>query len=110
MLITRRTLLASLPALAAAPACAMQVGSLLVEPVLDGLFPLTLDLIPGAGNEDGQKLLTMAGLARRRAGAHPGQRLPDPPGHRHYAGGRRRRHDVRTQPGQAARHPPIRRQ
>lgn len=66
MSISRRTLLATLPATLAALALArgahaMQVGSLVVEPLLDGPFPLTLDLIPDGNNEDGQKLLAAAG-------------------------------------------------
>lgn len=66
MSISRRTLLAALPATLTAlglarGAYAMQVGNILVEPLLDGPFPLTLDMIPDAKNEDGQKLLTAAG-------------------------------------------------
>ena len=64
MTLTRRTLLAAVPALAAytPSAHALNVGSMVVEPLLDGPFPLALDMIPGANNEDGQKLLAAAGL------------------------------------------------
>ena len=64
MTLSRRTLLAAVPALAAAStsAYALNVGNMVVEPLLDGPFPLSLDLIPAANNPEGQALLTAAGL------------------------------------------------
>lgn len=64
MTLSRRTLLAAVPALAAAStsAYALNVGNMIVEPLLDGPFPLPLDLIPAANNAEGKGLLTAAGL------------------------------------------------
>lgn len=64
MPLSRRALLAAIPALAAyAPSAhALKVGGMLVEPLVDGIFPLTLDMIPAANNEEGQKLLAAAGI------------------------------------------------
>ena len=66
MTLSRRTLLGAVPALAAyaSSAHALNVGGVIVEPLLDGSFPLTLASLPeaNANAEEAGKLLTAAGL------------------------------------------------
>lgn len=64
-MLSRRTLTAAALAVPFAArarvAAPYTVGALSVLPVLDGVFPLTLDLIPGANNPEGEALLAAAG-------------------------------------------------
>ncbi len=68
MTLSRRTLMTTALAAPAGAAFAQPdsrvliVGSMAVEPLLDGPFPLTLDLIPDANNAEGMALLAAAGL------------------------------------------------
>ena len=69
--LSRRAILAAtagLPPLASAAwaqaASGLRVGGLTVTPLLDGVFPLALGMIPAASNPDGEALLAGAGLPR----------------------------------------------
>ncbi len=67
-MIARRSLLAAAAltpfaslAQTAAPTPAVLVGGFAVFPLLDGIFPLSLDMIPDAKNPEGEALLAAAG-------------------------------------------------
>ncbi len=64
-MIARRTLLAAAAltpfAVRAQPAEGILVGSFAVFPLVDGIFPLSLDMIPGAKNPEGEALLAAGG-------------------------------------------------
>ena len=69
--LSRRAILAAtagLPPLASAAwaqaASGLRVGGLTVTPLLDGVFPLALGMIPAASNPEGEALLAGAGLPR----------------------------------------------